>query len=126
MLKHADQKSLLGLTVELNRLAEAARTNKLSPDDIQDGTFTISNFGTFRNLTGTPVINQPQAAILAIGSIEKKPAVIETPDGDAIAIRHIMMLSLSYDHRIIDGALGGIFLRRLADLLEAFDTSRTI
>lgn len=126
VIKHADEKSLLGLTVELNRLANAARTNKLSPDDIQDGTFTISNFGTFRNLTGTPVINQPQAAILATGTIEKKPAVIETPAGDAIAIRHKMILSLSYDHRIIDGALGGAFLRTLADLLETFDMSRTI
>jgi 2-oxoglutarate dehydrogenase E2 component (dihydrolipoamide succinyltransferase) len=126
VIKNADEKSLLGLTVELNRLAEAARSNELTPDDIQDGTFTISNFGTFRNLTGTPVINQPQAAILATGAIEKKPAVIETPAGDVIAIRHKMILSLSYDHRIIDGALGGAYLRRLADLLEAFDMNRTI
>jgi 2-oxoglutarate dehydrogenase E2 component (dihydrolipoamide succinyltransferase) len=126
VIKKADQKSLLGLTVELNRLADAARRNSLSPDDILGGTFTISNFGTFRNLTGTPIINQPQAAILATGNIEKKPAVLETPTGDVIAIRHKMILSLSYDHRIIDGALGGAFLRKLADLLEAFDVNRTI
>ncbi len=126
VIRNADQKSLLGLTVELNRLAEAARKNSLSPDDIQGGTFTISNFGTFRNLTGTPVINQPQAAILATGTIEKKPAVLETPAGDVIAIRHKMILSLSYDHRIIDGALGGAFLRKLADMLEEFDVNRIL
>lgn len=126
VIRNADQKSLLGLTVELNRLAEAARKNSLSPDDIQGGTFTISNFGTFRNLTGTPVINQPQAAILATGTIEKKPAVLETPAGDVIAIRHKMILSLSYDHRIIDGALAGAFLRKLADMLEEYDVNRTL
>lgn len=126
VIRNADQKSLLGLTVELNRLAEAARKNSLSPEDIQGGTFTISNFGTFRNLTGTPVINQPQAAILATGTIEKKPAVLETPTGDVIAIRHKMILSLSYDHRIIDGALGGAFLRKLADMLEEFDINRIL
>ena len=126
VIKNADQMNLLGLTVELNRLANAARNNALSPDEIQGGTFTISNFGTFGNLSGTPIINQPQAAILATGSIEKKPSVIETPDGDAIAIRHKIILSLSYDHRIIDGALGGIFLRRIADLLEQFDPERII
>ena len=115
---------MLGLAVELNRLAEAARNNSLSPDDIQGGTFTISNFGTFRNITGTPIINQPQVAILATGNIEKKPAVIETPTGDVIAIRHKMILSLSYDHRVVDGALGGMFLRRIADLLEEFDINR--
>jgi 2-oxoglutarate dehydrogenase E2 component (dihydrolipoamide succinyltransferase) len=126
VLKNADQKSLLGVAVELNRLAEASRGNSLSPDEIQEGTFTISNFGTFRNLTGTPIINQPQVAILATGNIEKKPAVIETPTGDVIAIRHKMILSLSYDHRVVDGALGGMFLRRIADLLEEFEINRLI
>lgn len=126
VLKNADQKSLTGLAVELNRLSEAARSSTLSPDDIQGGTFTITNFGTFRNITGTPIINQPQVAILATGNIEKKPAVIETPTGDVIAIRHKMILSLSYDHRIVDGALGGLFLRRVADLLEEFDISRDV
>lgn len=95
-------------------------------DDIQGGTFTITNFGSFKNLIGTPIINQPQVAILATGSIEKKPAVIELPTGDAIVIRHKMFLSLSYDHRIIDGALGGAFLRRIADLLEQFEMNRSI
>jgi 2-oxoglutarate dehydrogenase E2 component (dihydrolipoamide succinyltransferase) len=126
VLKNADQKSLTGLAVELNRLSEAARNSTLSPDDIQGGTFTISNFGTFRNITGTPIINQPQVAILATGNIEKKPAVIETPTGDVIAIRHKMILSLSYDHRVVDGALGGLFLRRVADLLEEFDINRDV
>lgn len=126
VLKNADQKSLVGLAIELNRLADAARNDTLLPDDIQGGTFTISNFGTFRNLTGTPIINQPQAAILATGAIEKKPAVIETQTGDMIAIRHKMILSLSYDHRIIDGALGGAFLRKLADLFEEYDMNRVI
>lgn len=126
VIRNADQKSLLGLTTEMNRLAEDARSNKLKPDDIQGGTFTITNFGTFRNTAGTPVINQPQVAILATGMIEKKPAVIETPTGDVIAIRHKMILSLSYDHRIIDGALGGAFLRRIADILESFDINREI
>jgi 2-oxoglutarate dehydrogenase E2 component (dihydrolipoamide succinyltransferase) len=107
-------------------MANAARSNKLGLDDIQGGTFTITNFGSFRNLIGTPIINQPQVAILATGSIEKKPAVMETPTGDAIVIRHKMFLSLSYDHRIIDGALGGAFLRRIADLLELFDMNRSI
>ncbi len=126
VLKNADQLSMVGLASELNRLADAARNGSLAPDDIQGGTFTITNFGTFRNITGTPVINQPQVAILATGNIEKKPAVIETPTGDMIAIRHKMILSLSYDHRIVDGALGGMFLRRIADLLEAFDLKRTL
>jgi 2-oxoglutarate dehydrogenase E2 component (dihydrolipoamide succinyltransferase) len=126
VVKQADQKSLIGLAVELNRMAEAARTSSLSPDDIQGGTFTISNFGTFRNITGTPIINQPQVAILATGNIEKKPAVLETPTGDVIAIRHKMILSLSYDHRVVDGALGGMFLRRVADLLEEYDINRLL
>jgi 2-oxoglutarate dehydrogenase E2 component (dihydrolipoamide succinyltransferase) len=126
VIHNADQKSLVGLALEMNHLAEDARANKLKPDDIQGGTFTITNFGTFRNLTGTPIINQPQVAILATGTIEKKPAVLETPTGDVIAIRHKMILSLSYDHRVVDGALGGSFLRRVADLLEEFDGSRTL
>lgn len=126
VVKNADQKSLLGLTVDMNRLADNARNNNLEPDDIAGGTFTISNFGSFRNLTGTPIINQPQVAILATGNIEKKPAVLETPTGDVIAIRHKMMLALTYDHRVIDGALGGGFLRYLADQLEQFDVNRTV
>jgi len=123
VLKQADQKNLRGMAVEINRLSDAARKNKLSPDDIQGGTFTITNFGTFSNITGTPIINQPEVAILATGAIVKKPAVIETPQGDAIAIRHIMILSLSYDHRVVDGSLGGRFLKRVAELLENFDTT---
>jgi 2-oxoglutarate dehydrogenase E2 component (dihydrolipoamide succinyltransferase) len=126
VIKQADQKNLVGLTGDVNRLANDARTNKLSPDDIQGGTFTITNFGSFKNIIGTPIINQPQVAILATGSIEKKPAVIETPTGDVIGIRQKMFLSLSYDHRIVDGALGGAFLRRIADYLEAFDIDREI
>lgn len=126
VIKNAEQRNIVGLAKELNRLAGAARENKLSPDEIQGGTFTITNFGSFRNIIGTPIINQPQAGILATGSIEKKPAVIETPTGDAIAIRHKMYLSLSYDHRIVDGALGGAFLRRIADNLEEFDINNTI
>jgi len=126
VIKNADEKNLVGLTKSLNKLADAARKNKLSPEDIQDGTFTITNFGSFRNIIGTPIINQPQVAILATGSIEKKPAVIELPTGDVIAIRHKMFLSLSYDHRVVDGALGGAFLRRIADYLEAFDFNRSV
>lgn len=126
VIRNAEQKNLVGLTKELNRLANAARSNKLAIEDIQGGTFTITNFGSFRNLIGTPIINQPQVGILATGSIEKKPAVIETPTGDVIAIRHKMFLSLSYDHRIIDGALGGAFLRRIADLLEQFSVDRPL
>lgn len=126
VIKNAEQRNLVGLTKELNRLANAARTNKLELGEIQGGTFTITNFGSFRNIIGTPIINQPQVAILATGSIEKKPAVLETPSGNVIAIRHKMYLSLSYDHRIIDGALGGAFLRRIADILEQFDTNRSI
>ncbi|QGY47102.1 2-oxo acid dehydrogenase subunit E2 [Maribellus comscasis] len=126
VIKNSEQKNLLGITKELNRLADAARSNKLSLEEIQGGTFTITNFGTFRNIIGTPIINQPQVAILATGSIEKKPAVMETPTGDAIVIRHKMFLSLSYDHRIIDGALGGAFLRKIADNLEQFDINRSI
>lgn len=126
VIKNAEQRNLVGLTKELNRLAAAARNNKLGIEEIQGGTFTITNFGSFRNLIGTPIINQPQVAILATGSIEKKPAVIETPTGDVIAIRHKMFLSLSYDHRIVDGALGGAFLRKIADNLEQFDINRIV
>ncbi|WP_430811141.1 MULTISPECIES: dihydrolipoamide acetyltransferase family protein [unclassified Carboxylicivirga] len=126
VIKQADQKNLVGLTGEVNRLAQDARANKLAPDDIQGGTFTITNFGSFQNIIGTPIINQPQVAILATGAIEKKPAVIETPAGDVIGIRHKMFLSLSYDHRIVDGALGGAFLRRIGDYLEAFELDRDI
>ena len=121
VIKNADMLNQGGLATELNRLAESARINKLNPDDIQGGTFTITNFGSFRNLAGTPIINQPQVAILATGNIEKKPAVLELPSGDVIAIRHKMMLSLSYDHRVVDGVLGGSFLRRIADYLENWD-----
>jgi len=126
VVKNADQYNLMGLTKTINSLVAKARTNKLSPDDIQGGTFTLTNVGTFGNLMGTPIINQPQVAILATGAIKKKPAVLETEHGDVIAIRHMMYLSLSYDHRIVDGALGGSFLRRIADYLEAFDGTREI
>ncbi|HEX7585486.1 MAG TPA: dihydrolipoamide acetyltransferase family protein [Prolixibacteraceae bacterium] len=126
VIKNAEQKNLVGLTRSMNQLAEAARKNKLTVEDYQGGTFTITNFGSFRNLIGTPIINQPQVAILATGSIEKKPAVMETPTGDAIVVRHKMFLSLSYDHRIIDGALGGAFLRRIADILEEFSVDREV
>lgn len=126
VIKNAEQKNLVGLTRDLNQLAEAARKNKLTVEDYQGGTFTITNFGSFRNLIGTPIINQPQVAILATGSIEKKPAVMETTTGDAIVVRHKMFLSLSYDHRIIDGALGGAFLRRIADILEEFNIDRSV
>ncbi|WP_066631725.1 dihydrolipoamide acetyltransferase family protein [Labilibacter marinus] len=126
VIKQADYKNLAGLTSDVNRLAGLARNNKLAPDDIQGGTFTITNFGSFKNIIGTPIINQPQVAILAVGAIEKKPAVIETPTGDVIGIRHKMFLSLSYDHRIVDGSLGGNFLRRIGDYLEQFDIDRAL
>ena len=126
VIREAEQKNLLGLTKTLNRLADSARKNKLGMDDFQGGTFSITNFGSFRNIIGTPIINQPQIAILATGSIEKKPAVMETVTGDVIVVRHKMFLSLTYDHRIIDGALGGAFLRRIADILEEFDINRVI
>ncbi len=126
VIKNADHLSLIGLTSAVNHLAENARKNKLKPEDIQGGTFTVTNVGTFGNVMGTPIINQPQVAILAIGAIKKKPAVVETEYGDLIAVRHMMFLSLSYDHRIVDGFLGGSFLRKIADLLESFDPNRTI
>lgn len=126
VIKDADYKNLVGLTREINGFARAGRENKLSPDDLQGGTFTITNFGSFGGLIGTPIINQPQVAILAVGIIEKKPAVMETPTGDAIVVRHKMFLSLSYDHRVVDGMLGGKFLRRIADLLEQFEPNKNI
>lgn len=118
VIHDADRLNLSGLAVAIDTLAVKARDNKLMPDDISDGTFTITNFGTFKSLFGTPIINQPQVAILGVGYIEKKPAVIETPEGDMIAIRHKMYLSLSYDHRVVDGMLGGQFLYAIKDYLE--------
>jgi len=120
-IKDAGALNLTGLTKKMNALASAARSNKLNPDDISGGTFTVTNFGSFQNDIGTPIINQPEVAILAVGAIKKKPAVIETEMGDMIAIRQLMWLSLTYDHRIIDGALGGAFLKRLGDYIESFD-----
>jgi 2-oxoglutarate dehydrogenase E2 component (dihydrolipoamide succinyltransferase) len=125
VIKYADQLNMLGLARTINDLTNRARINKLLPDEVQGGTFTISNVGTFGNVMGTPIINQPQVAILAVGAIRKKPAVIESPDGDSIGIRHMMFLSCSYDHRVVDGALGGSFVRRVADYLEQFDVNRT-
>ena len=126
VIKNADEKNLLGITKSVNDLASRARANKLSPDEIQGGTFTLTNVGSFGNVMGTPIILQPQVAILAVGTIKKKPAVIETPQGDMIGIRHFMFLSLSYDHRVVDGSLGGTFLRKVADYLEQFDINRTV
>lgn len=126
VIRNAETLNLLGLTKQVNDLASRARENKLKADEIQGGTFTITNVGTFGNVMGTPIINQPQVAILATGAIQKKPAVLETPEGDVIAIRHMMFLSLSYDHRVVDGALGGSFLRKVADYMEAFDGSREL
>jgi 2-oxoglutarate dehydrogenase E2 component (dihydrolipoamide succinyltransferase) len=120
VIRNADQLSLQELALSVNDLANKARENRLKPDDLTGGTFTVSNVGSFGNLMGTPIIMQPQVAILAIGAIQKKPAVIETPKGDTIAIRHKMFLSHSYDHRVVDGALGGSFVRRVADYLEKF------
>jgi 2-oxoglutarate dehydrogenase E2 component (dihydrolipoamide succinyltransferase) len=122
VIKNANEKNLTGLARSVNDLAVRARNNKLKPDEITGGTFTITNFGSYNNLAGTPIINQPQAAILGTGAVRKMPAVIETPDGDVIAIRHIMILSLSYDHRVIDGALAGKFLNRIKDILENYPT----
>jgi len=118
VIKDADKLSLSGLAASINTMADKARRNKLMPDEIQGGTFTITNFGSFKSLFGTPIINQPEVAILGVGVIEKKPAVVETPEGDVIAIRHKMYLSLSYDHRVVDGMLGGNFLYRIAEYLE--------
>ena len=126
VIKNADRLNLVGLTYQVNDLADRARANKLKPEEIQDGTFTITNVGGFGNVMGTPIINQPQVAILATGIIKKKPAVIETPTGDLIGIRHMMFISLSYDHRVVDGSLGGKFLRKVGDYLEQFDVNQTI
>ena len=126
VIKNADQLNLAGLTRQVNGLANAARTGKLKPDDTMGGTFTLTNVGSFGSIMGTPIINQPQVAIMAVGAIKKRPVVIETPQGDSIAIRHMMYISLSYDHRIIDGALGSTFLNAVAKELENFDGNRSI
>lgn len=126
VIKNADQYNITGLAKVVNDLAKRARENKLKPDELSGGTFTISNVGSFGNVMGTPIIVQPQVGIIAVGAIQKKPAVIETPYGDAIAIRHKMFLSHSYDHRVVDGSLGGSVVKRVADYLEKFDISRTI
>jgi len=126
VIKNIDQLNLMGITKKVNDLAKRARAGKLKPDETAGGTYTLTNVGSFGNVMGTPLINQPQVGILAVGSITKKPVVLETPDGDVIAIRHMMFLSHSYDHRIVDGAMGGKFVRRVADLLEQFDINREI
>jgi 2-oxoglutarate dehydrogenase E2 component (dihydrolipoamide succinyltransferase) len=126
VIKNADQLNLVGLTKSVNDLANRSRINKLQPDEVQGGTFTLTNVGTFGNVMGTPIINQPQVAVLAVGAIKKKPAVIETEYGDVIAIRHMMFLSLSYDHRVVDGSLGGTFIKKVSDYLEAWDINREI
>lgn len=126
VIKGADQLNLAGLTKSVNDLANRARKNQLKPEEIQGGTFTLTNVGVFGNVMGTPIINQPQVAILAVGAIRKKPAVVETEYGDLIAVRQMMFLSLSYDHRVVDGFLGGSFLRRVGDYLEAFDAKREV
>ncbi|MDI3319418.1 dihydrolipoamide acetyltransferase family protein [Pinibacter soli] len=126
VIKNADQLNLVGLAKQVNSLADKARTSKLKPTDTQSGTFTLTNVGSFGSLMGTPIINQPQVAILAVGAIKKRAVVIETPQGDAIAIRHMIYLSMSYDHRIVDGSLGATFLTAVANELENFDVNRSI
>lgn len=126
VIRNADMLNLTGLTKAVNDLALRARNNQLKPEEISGGTYTITNVGSFGNVMGTPIINQPQVAIMATGAIRKKPAVLETPEGDVIAIRHMIYLSHSYDHRVVDGALGGSFLRKVADYLEQFDVNRSI
>lgn len=126
VIKNADNLNLAGLTKQVNDLARRARENKLKPEEIQDGTFTLTNVGTFGNVMGTPIINQPQVAIMAAGAIRKKPAVIETEYGDLIAVRQMMFLSMSYDHRVVDGSLGGSFIRKVGDYLEGFDIEREV
>ncbi len=121
VIKNADQLNLVGISKVVNDLAQRARAGKLNPDDIQGGTFTVTNVGTFGSIMGTPIINQPQVGILALGSIRKMPAVIETPDGDFIGIRHKMIITHSYDHRVVNGALGSLFVKKVADYLEAWD-----
>ena len=126
VIHNADQLNLNGLTKKVNDLAARARINKLTPADLEGGTYTLSNVGSFGNVMGTPIIMQPQVAIMAVGAIKKKPAVIETPQGDLIGIRHFMFLSHSYDHRVVDGSLGGMFVRKVADYLEQFDPNTSI
>jgi len=126
VIKNADQLNLVGITKQVNGLADAARNGKLKPDDTTGGTFTLTNVGTFGSIMGTPIINQPQVAIMAVGAIKKRPMVIETPQGDTIGIRHMMYISLSYDHRIIDGAMGSTFLNSVSKELEGFDLNRSI
>ena len=126
VIKNADQLNLVGMSKAVNDLAKRARENKLKPDDIQGGTYTVTNVGTFGSIMGTPIINQPQVAILALGAIRKVPAVIETEEGDFIGIRYKMFLSHSYDHRVVNGALGGQFVKAVADYLEAWDSNREI
>ncbi len=126
VIKNADQLNLLGIAKKVNDLANRARANKLTPDEITGGTYTVTNVGSFGNVMGTPIINQPQVAIMAVGAIKKKPVVIETENGDFIGIRQMMFLSHSYDHRVVDGALGGMFVRKVADYLEQFDVNREI
>ncbi|NDF97728.1 MAG: 2-oxo acid dehydrogenase subunit E2 [Chitinophagia bacterium] len=126
VIKNADQYNMVGLAKQVNQLADAARNGKLKADDTQGGTFTLTNVGTFGSLMGTPIINQPQVAILAVGAIKKRPVVVETPAGDSIAIRHMMYLSMSYDHRIVDGSLGATFLTAVAKELESFDAERQL
>ena len=126
VIKNADQKSLFGLQRDVTDLAERARSSKLKPDEIVGGTISLTNLGSFGNLAGTPIINQPQTTIIAVGSIKKRPVVIETPEGDVIAVRHMMILSITYDHRVIDGALGGQFLNKMVFYLENFDTNQNI
>jgi len=126
VIKNADQLNLYGMAKRVNDLAKRARENKLNPDDIQGGTYTVTNVGTFGSIMGTPVINQPQVAILALGAIRKVPAVIEGPEGDYVGIRYKMYLSHSYDHRVVNGALGGQFVKAVKDYLEAWDINREV
>jgi 2-oxoglutarate dehydrogenase E2 component (dihydrolipoamide succinyltransferase) len=126
VIHNADQLNLNGLTKKVNDLANRARQNKLTPADLEGGTYTLSNVGSFGNVMGTPIIMQPQVAIMAVGAIKKKPAVIETPQGDLIGVRQFMFLSHSYDHRVVDGSLGGLFVRKVADYLEQFDPNTSI
>jgi 2-oxoglutarate dehydrogenase E2 component (dihydrolipoamide succinyltransferase) len=126
VIKGADQLNIIGLSKSVNNLANAARNNQLKPTDTQNGTFTVTNVGTFGSLMGTPIINQPQVAILALGAIKKRAVVIESPHGDSIGIRHMMYLSMSYDHRIVDGAVGSQFLTAVAKSFENWDINRSI
>jgi 2-oxoglutarate dehydrogenase E2 component (dihydrolipoamide succinyltransferase) len=126
VIKDADQLSLIGFAKKVNDLAQRARTGSLSPDDVQNGTYTVTNIGMFDSLMGTPIINQPQVGILALGAIRKVPAVVETDQGDFIGIRKKMIISHSYDHRIINGAMGGLFIKKMKELIENWDTSQTI